>query len=555
MDLDLNKKDLIFMTLLSLLYLSLSVYRLGALQIPSSSWESSAPSQIIFKFNDTIEISSLYAFLGEGKTAIIDIYVGTPENWVYLTSFEDKGYYQWKKIDLDEATQNVLLSFPPHSGEIVEIAFLDPNGELISLDETDVFFEGEETHDAGGLIDEQEKIELPITSFSEAYFDEIYYVRGAEDYVEKREIFEQTHPPLGKLLIALGTLVFGFNPNGWRIMSTLFATMIIPLMYALSKNIFQSRTAALISGFLLSVDFMHFTMGRIATPETFVVFFNLASCLCFYINYRNLQETGKIRRSSVFLGFLFFSLAFSIKWYAIFGLIGQVFLILLHYLRDAEKSIKDKVKGFITQAMPILSFSLLMSIAVYFLTYIPYMLQGHGLADVYKLQWEMLGYHSNLRVKHPFSSPWWSWPLISRPLWLTVNALPDANVSTIASMGNPLIWWIGIVFVILTVERAVRDRDDTSIFIAATFLFQWVPFSLLRRVLFIYHFYINVPILILAVTLYLHGSWRDGEKRKMVVAYLIATAAAFALFYPVISGAPIPDQYRLLLRWLPSWLF
>jgi len=69
---------------------------------------------------------------------------------VYLTSFEDKGYYQWKKIDLDEATQNVLLSFPLHSEESVEIAFLDPNGELISLDETEVFFEGEETHDAGG---------------------------------------------------------------------------------------------------------------------------------------------------------------------------------------------------------------------------------------------------------------------------------------------------------------------------------------------------------------------------------------------------------------------
>jgi dolichyl-phosphate-mannose--protein O-mannosyl transferase len=183
------------------------------------------------------------------------------------------------------------------------------------------------------------------------------------------------------------------------------------------------------------------------------------------------------------------------------------------------------------------------------------MLQGHGPADVYKLQWEMLGYHSNLRVKHPYSSPWWSWPLISRPLWLTVNALPEEKVSTIASMGNPLIWWVGIIFVILIVENAVRDRNDTSIFIAATFLFQWVPFSLLRRVLFNYHFYINVPILIQAVTLYLYGSWRDGEKRKMVVAYLIATAAAFALFYPVISGHPIPDQYRLLLRWLPSWAF
>jgi dolichyl-phosphate-mannose--protein O-mannosyl transferase len=205
--------------------------------------------------------------------------------------------------------------------------------------------------------------------------------------------------------------------------------------------------------------------------------------------------------------------------------------------------------------MPILILSSLMSIAVYFITYVPYMLKGHDFLEVYKLQWEMLSYHSNLRAIHPFSSPWWSWPLISRPLWLTVYELPDANTSTIASLGNPLIWWVGLVYVILTVERAVINRDDTSIFIAATSLFQWVPFSLLRRVLFIYHFYINVPILILAITLHLHDSWRNKEKRKMGVIYLIATCLAFALFFPVISGVPIQNRYRLLLRWLPRWLF
>jgi len=551
MNLDLNKKDIILMIFLSILYLSLSIYRLGALQIPSSSWTSSTPCQIIFKFNDTIPISSMYIFLGEEKTVVFDIYIYTSQNWKCLSSFIGKGYYQWKKIDLDEATQNVLLSFPSPSREIIEIAFLNPNGGLISLNETEIIY----VHDARGLIDEQEKIELPITYFSEAYFDEIYYVRAAEDYLEKVEIFEQTHPPLGKLLIAFGMFVFGFNPYGWRLMSTLFAMMLVPLIYALSKQIFQNTTAALISGLLLSVDFMHFTMGRIATPETFAVFFNLASCYFFYNNYRNLQETGKIQHSSIFLGFFFFSLAFSTKWYTIFGLIGQVFLIILQYIGGKKQSLKDNFKGFLAQSMPILILSSLMSIAVYFLTYVPYMLKGHDFLDVYKLQWEMLSYHSNLRAIHPFSSPWWSWPLISRPLWLTVHELPDTNTSTIASLGNPLIWWVGIVYVILTVERAVIDRDDTSIFIAATSLFQWAPFSLLRRVLFIYHFYINVPILILAITLHLHESWRYEEKRKMGVIYLIATCVAFALFFPLISGVPMQNRYRLFLRWFPSWLF
>ena len=210
MNLDLNKRDIIFMTLLSILYFSLSIYRLGAVQIPTSSWESSVPIKIIFKFNDTIEISSLYAFLNDESTIKFDIHIGTPENWVYLTTFEEKGYYQWKIIEIDKTTQYVFFSLDP--GEIVEIAFLDQNGELISLDRTEINIEGKDAHFTRKLIDEQDKIVQPITSYSEAFFDEIYYVRSAKDYIEKREIFEQTHPPLGKLLMALGMMIFGFNP-------------------------------------------------------------------------------------------------------------------------------------------------------------------------------------------------------------------------------------------------------------------------------------------------------------------------------------------------------
>ena len=124
-----------------------------------------------------------------------------------------------------------------------------------------------------------------------------------------------------------------------------------------------------------------------------------------------------------------------------------------------------------------------------------------------------------------------------------------------AAMGNPLIWWTGAICAILIADRAVKNREKTSIFITATLLFQWLPFALMSRCLFIYHFFINVPLLILASTYFLDESWRNPLRRVYVVAYMIATAVAFAIFYPVISGHPIPDQYRLLLRWLPSWVF
>jgi len=503
-------------------------------------------------------ISSLHVLTSSEKPVKFQIYCGSPDNWSYVTSFEGAGYYRWRNVDINRVTQYIALSFSGKSGKINEIVLTGQGGEMLDVGEADIWLEGNEANDFVNLIDEQGVVKFPPSSFSQAYFDEVYYVRTAKEYVEMREVYEWTHPPLGKLLIASGLLLFGFNPYGWRIIGAIFSTLMISVIYVFSREMFKNRIAATISASLLFLDFMHFTMGRIATPETFAAFFNLASCLFFYFNYRSLLDEGKLCKSSIFLGFVFFSLAFSTKWYTIFGLTGQIFLIFLFLfrnLRRSETAPTTRVKSSLFQLMSILLFSLFVSVAVYFSTFIPHLLMGHSFHDVYALQWKMYGYHSTLKEAHPFSSMWLSWPLSIRPLWLTVDNLRGEWVSTVVAMGNPLIWWMGTFFAVMAADRAIRNRDETCIFITSTFLFQWLPFALMSRCLFIYHFYMNVPMLILAMTFFLNESWGDSSKRKFVAAYLVAATVAFAIFYPVISGLPIPDQYRQLLRWLPSWVF
>jgi len=48
--------------------------------------------------------------------------------------------------------------------------------------------------------------------------------------------YETTHPPLGKIFIALGILVFGMVPFGWRIVGTLFGVAMVPVMYMFGKR-------------------------------------------------------------------------------------------------------------------------------------------------------------------------------------------------------------------------------------------------------------------------------------------------------------------------------
>ena len=89
------------------------------------------------------------------------------------------------------------------------------------------------------LFDEQ-ALDMPLTQESGAYFDEMYFVRTAWEHIHFKEPYEWTHPPLAKLIIAAGILLFGMIPFGWRIFGVIAATAMIPLVFILAKRIFRS---------------------------------------------------------------------------------------------------------------------------------------------------------------------------------------------------------------------------------------------------------------------------------------------------------------------------
>jgi dolichyl-phosphate-mannose--protein O-mannosyl transferase len=299
-------------------------------------------------------------------------------------------------------------------------------------------------------------------------------------------------------------------------------------------------------------------MARIATIDTFVVFFSLLSQLFFFIYLKNMLSQGwKTSTRPLLLAILFFVLGFSTKWYALLGFLGQMFILLVLRLRElsASKGWIQRAKGFFSRPFFILLGFFAIAVGIYVLTFIPYMMVGHTLMDVYQMQWSMYNYHATLTATHPFSSPWWSWPLITRPVWLYVSNLPGDNVSTIAAMGNPAVWWIGFASVILAAWEGLRRKNRVCLFIVTIFLFQWVPYAFISRILFLYAFYFNVPIMILATTYFINKSWNTRQGKANVLIYLIAVAVLFAIFYPVISGVPAPSYWRDGLKWLRSWVF
>ena len=474
---NLGKKDLITIIVLSVVFFSIATYNLGMTQTPTSTVNFSDGDEVYIDIGHEASIKSLNVLLKTQKYNIT-ISSGSPENWQVISSnqtFED--YYKWKEIIIQQNSQFIKLTFHVSEAdqrnnvpqEIAEIALINTENELIPI----VSISSNKLDDSQlhKLIDEQSEIEYPPTYMSQTYFDEIYFVRTAEQYLHLQWPYEWTHPPLGKLIQAAGIVVFGYSPFGWRIVGVIFATLMIPIIYIIGKKLFNTWIGAFASAFLLTFEFMHFTMGRMGTADTYVVFFSLLSQLFFLGYLLNVVKDGwKTSVLPLFLGVVFFALGFSTKWIVMYGFVGILFLLAVLRLKDVVKlkaSISQKYVAFFDHPFFLLLGFILIAVGIYFLTYIPDMIIGRsffGTNGVIDLQFNMFGYHSGLVATHDFASPWWSWPILVRPngyvpLWLSVSNLPQNIKSTIVVLGNPAIWWIGFISV-LGLAVKVLGRED-----------------------------------------------------------------------------------------------
>ena len=170
---------------------------------------------------------------------------------------------------------------------------------------------------------------------------------------------------------------------------------------------------------------------------------------------------------------------------------------------------------------------------------------------------------------------------VNVPRWFDITYLPNGNVSTITAFGNPAVWWVGFAVMIVLALNAfhveellsnLRSRlskspigervsirgkgwDIPAIYIVVVYLFSWLPYILIGRATYIYHYYLSVPLLCLALAYFINKYWHKPAGKVAAIVLFTATVALFIAFYPVISGAPASTDYIHNLKWFPSWFF
>jgi predicted membrane-bound dolichyl-phosphate-mannose-protein mannosyltransferase len=379
---------------------------------------------------------------------------------------------------------------------------------------------------------------------AEIVFDEVHFVGQARHYLHG-ESFLDPHPPLAKLLIALGILAFGDHPWAWRLGTATVGTCMIPITYMLGRRMFQSRMAATLAAVFLMTDGFFLVDSRIAVID--IVYLTLAA-LAYLLMFRFIQVSDRSARRTtlVFLGIVL-GLCLGSKLYVP----GETFLLVLGVILYSMA--RSKGLGFAPlriAADPQIAGAILLTGALatifYLACFIPHYALGWwgGIADLFHYYKDVMWYEKSVSTAtHPYASPWWSWPLMLRPVAYWQNFPPAGDVSTIWGAGNPILWWGVIPAITITAVRSLERPTLTRGFLVIGYLGYFVIWIPITRILFLYHYMPSIYLGYLALAVVLADFWRGDAEVWETAAILLTLISA------AIVGA---GHTALTLK--PSWI-
>ncbi|MBE7091398.1 MAG: phospholipid carrier-dependent glycosyltransferase [Clostridiales bacterium] len=376
-------------------------------------------------------------------------------------------------------------------------------------------------------------------------FDEYYFARSAFDYLNgEAPYLEVSHPPLGKILLAVGIGVFGMNTFGMRIMPALFTLATLFIVYALGKRLIKnSKTAGLIFAALFAFAGMNISMGRIGTTDAFLTFFLVLS---FYYMLVFLQNG--INRKYRFLSFVplvlsgvFFGMAASVKWSGITagaGLFAMFALFFAKLVLGGVKKVKALASGAETVANgeEILPYEvaakqeknelmkdsvlsvvfagvgfIVLGFAMYLLSYLivgsSYCVYSNT-TNVLKAFWEnqkyIMNFHTGNMAGDDNTSGWWGWPINFQAACFAVDDGFSGKYERVLCMGNMLAFafsLIALIYIIVEMcivkfSKSATDEDKAFVdfvkkpfwFLVIAFAACYVPSMFIKRPMYPYTF-------------------------------------------------------------------
>ena len=385
---------------------------------------------------------------------------------------------------------------------------------------------------------------------NELVFDEVHFVGQARHYL-RGESFLDPHPPLAKVLIALGIKLFGDVPWAWRLGVATMGTLLSGVTYLLGRRMFRSRVAATMAACFVLSDGFFLVDSRIAVID--IVYLTFAA-ISYLLMFRFIQNPdGRDRRRTLVFTGVALGLCLGSKLYvpaiAFLLVIGFVVYTLARRQPAGAVAISQDVRDRrIAGAVLILGG---VATVFYLACFLPHYYLGWwgGISDLFHYYKDVMWYEKSVSTAtHPYASPWWSWPLMLRPVAYWQNFPEQGNVATIWGAGNPILWWGVIPAMTITAVRALERPDLTRTFIVIGYLANFVIWIPIGRILFLYHYMPSVYIGYLAMAAVLADFWKGDCEFWETFAMLLTLMPALAIGLGHIAVALKPSFISARLR-------
>ena len=542
----LDRADWLIMLGITVLFGAVDFTQLGSISAPHT-FHRMAEDEAVLTFDQAECPTEVSFFTGVGYG---EYTFSLSEDGVTYTDVlhftQDAGDVLRWQIQPVAGTQEVNYARITGSGDawLGEVAFFTVEGEKMEAAST-----------VAALCDEQETVRRTYDFLNSSYFDEIYHARTAWEHLNNVAPYEISHPPLGKIILSVGIALFGMSPFGWRFSGTLFGVLMLPAMYVFIKKMFGSRRAAVCGTIVFATDFMHFVQTRIATIDTYAVFFILLMYLFMYL-FLTEEKLWMLALSGIAFG-----LGAASKWTCLYAGAGLAVLWAAYWICNREKGFRS----FLVNVLFCVIFFVIIPCAIYYLSYLPYGKANHINGIFNRDYWDivlsnqkyMFSYHSSLVAEHPYASRWYQWMLNIRPILYYLQYFDDGTRSSFGAFLNPMLCWGGLLALFVLFYRAVFRRDGDAGFILIGYLAQLLPWVLVTRLTFEYHYFPCSIFLVLGLA-YVFRLMEDKADHATFYldAFTAVSAVLFVVFYPALSGMRVDNAAASqLLGWLPTWPF
>ena len=438
-------------------------------------------------------------------------------------------------------------------------------------------------------------------------WDENYHIASAQKYID-HIAFMEPHPPLGKMLIALGEVILHPNKgidksnfdrtdyiknfpknlsfSGYRFFPTLFAWLNIVLFFFILNELVKSDILAFLGSFLYLFDNAIIVHSRTAMLEPIQLFFIFCSILWFVKKSETKREWEDYLILGIFSGLALMVKANSAILFLLFLIWAFKDLKIIELAKIVTKSIAYAFGvGIIFLGVFYLHFALGKKLPTHkkyaFSKEYISIIKKNGVANPlnfttmlkdnlkYMKNYEKGVPKLNLCKPGENGSLFIGWPLGIKAInyrWEKHGPL----VKYIYLQGNPVTWAIGAMASFLSIVLIVgvivfnTPIKNTRIFeYILSFTFIYISYmtavGMIPRVMYLYHYFIPLTIsYILAILLLYYLFEEEIKKNDKIVLFsivLIASAIVFTWWFysPLSYYKPLTLEEFNQRIWLGYW--